>query len=307
MNRVGFLGGSDLAAVLGISPWKTPYQLWEEKLDIAPETETDELREKILKRGKRLEPVVMEQLQDEYDLTVLGRNQVFTDPEHEWMRAEIDFEYLAPDGSTQNGDVKTVNVFAAKDWGESGTDEVPAYYVAQFQWGLMVSGRTTCAVAALFGTDDLRLYYVHRDEEIIAMLRERSIAFWVNFVLREIPPPMFTAEDAARMLRKFDGVTIAANPNVLKALSVTKGIKAAEKRLEAKRDEYETYVKIAIASATGNSTAGKFVIVDEGGRQLASWNEQSATRISAKKVKEIMPERVNELSETSTFRVLRIK
>lgn len=307
MIRTGFLGGSDLAAVLGISPWKTPYELWEEKLDIAPETEFDELREKILKRGKRLEPVVMEQLQDEYDLTVLGRNQVFIDSEHEWMRAEIDFEYLCPDGSTGNGDVKTVNVFAAKDWGESGTDEVPAYYVAQFQWGMMVAGRSVCAVAALFGADDLRLYYVHRDEEIISMLRERAVSFWVNHVLAEVPPPMQTAADAERMLRKFDGVTVAATPELRASIGRLKGVKAAEKRLEAKRDSYETALKLALASAAASDGSSKFSLVDEAGRTIATWNPQSATRVSAKKVKELLPDRVDELSETSTFRVLRLK
>lgn len=313
MERRGFLGGSDMAAVLGISPWKTPYELWEQKLGMEEETEDSEQKVKVLNRGKRLEPVVMEMLQDEYDLTIIARNGVYFDGEYPWMRSEIDFEYsydhpdLAEGAQlVGNGDVKTVHPYAAKDWGETLTDEVPAYYVAQFQWGMMITGAKVCAVAALIGADDLRMYYVQRDEEIIAMLRERAIDYWFNHVLAEVPPPMKTSADADRMLAKFSGVTVVAPEDVKRAIRYLKGVKAAEKRLELKRDEFETAVKLTLAMATKDETGGKYLLVDEAGKKLASWNPQSTSRVSAKKVKELHPDIVGEVTETSTFRVLRL-
>lgn len=306
MNRHGFLGGSDIAVILGLSPWKTPYELWEEKLGMEYETEDSAAKLKVLNRGKRLEPVVMEMLQEEYDLTICNRNAVYRDGEFDWMRAEIDFEYSYSE-LVGNGDVKTVHPYAAKDWGETLTDEVPTYYVAQFQWGMMITGAQVCAVAALIGADDLRLYYVHRDDEIIAMLREKALEWWSAFVIAEVPPPMTTAADADRMLKKFSGVTVVAPLEVMQAIRRLKGVKAAEKRLEAKRDAFETLVKITLAKAVKSETGGKYLLVDDAGKPLASWNPQSASRVSAEKVKELYPDILDEVTKTSTFRVLRLK
>lgn len=306
-NRTGFLGGSDLAAVLGISPWKTPYELYEEKLGIAPETEDDERRDRILKRGKRLEPVVMEMLGEEYDIAVTERNRIAYDPEFSWMRAEIDFEYMLPGGSIGNGDVKTVHPYAAKDWGETLTDEVPVYYIAQFQWGMMITGAQVCAVAALIGADDLRLYYVPRDAEIIAMLRAKALQFWDEHVMVEIPPPMKTAADAERMLKRFNGVSVMADADVQKIVDRLKRIKEAEKRLEAKREEYETTIKLTLAGAVKDTSSGKFQLVDASGKSLATWNQQENNRLNTKRVELLYPWLRETYTATSTFRVLRIK
>jgi putative phage-type endonuclease len=305
-DRRGFIGGSDIAAMLGVSPWKTPYQLWEEKMGISDETEDSEERAKVLKRGKRLEPVVMEMLQDEYEIIVTDRNLIHIDDEYEWMRAEIDFEYLLPDNSIGNGDVKTVHPYAAKDWGESGTDQVPPYYVAQFQWGMMPKKREICAVAALIGADDLRLYYVPRDEELISFIRARAIDFWNNHVLAGVPPPATSAEDAHRILARFDGVSVVASDELRRQIAWLKGVKAAEKRLELKREEYETAIKLTLALATGNAEGKAFAITD-GAKTLATWNPQTTSRIDTKALKERHPEVATEVTKQTTFRVLRLK
>lgn len=305
-DRRGFLGGSDIAAMLGVSPWKTPYQLWEEKMGMQDETEDSEQRSKILKRGKRLEPVVMEMLQDEYDLIITDRNVVHVDAEYDWMRAEIDFEYLLADGSTGNGDVKTVHPYAAKDWGDSGTDQVPPYYVAQFQWGMMVKPRNVCAVAGLIGSDDLRLYYVPRDEELISIIRERAIHFWNNHVLAGVPPPAQSKEDAERILSRFDGISVVASDDLRKKIAYLKGVKAAEKRLELRREEYETAIKLTLSLATENAEGKGFAITD-GVKTLATWNPQTISRIDTKALKELHPDVATEVTKQSTFRVLRLK
>jgi len=308
-DRRGFLGGSDIAAMLGISPWKTPYDLWEEKMGISAETEDDEQRAKVLKRGKRLEPVVMEMLQDEYDLIITDRNLVHVDSEYEWMRCEIDFEYIAVIDAEEigNGDVKTVHPYAAKDWGESGTDQVPTYYVAQFQWGMMITDRKVCVVVALIGADDLRVYYVHRDEEIISMLRQRAIKFWKENVVAGVPPPVQSASDAAKILAKFDGVAVVAPDDVRKMISHLKGVKAAEKRLALKREQFESAIKLTLSLATSGSQDGRFALTDEAGMVLATWNPQTSERVNVKALRSEYPEVAAAVTKPSIFRVLRLK
>lgn len=323
MNRKGFIGGSDIASIFGVSPWKTAYELWEEKTTGWTGESTLE-RDKVLNRGKKLEPIVIEMLQEERDVWVLERNQVHTDLEHSFLRAEIDFEYVIDASLTEyepyepeakanigNGDVKTVHPFAANDWGEEGTDEFPIYYCLQFMHGLMVTGRQVCMVAALIGADDLRVYEVKRDEELIAEIRKRAVSFWYDNIANRVPPPIQTSDDAAKMLSRFQGFTLEADEATARELRIIKGIKAAEKLLGAKREAAELKVKTALVDAAcAKGVEGdpeKFALVGADGKPLVTWNNQTANRLSQKRVKDEFPSVYELCTEPSTFRVLRVK
>jgi len=180
IDRTQFIGGSDTAAILGVSPWKSAYQLYQEKIGAYVEDVTPQKR-RIFARGKRWEPVVVEMLVDElqecgHDVQIIGRNQRYQDREFPFMSVEIDLELLV-DGEEFNNELKTVHPFAAKGWGEPGTDEFPIYYASQAMHGLMVTGRQRCIVAALIGADDLRIHQIERDDEPIAAMRARQIEF----------------------------------------------------------------------------------------------------------------------------------
>lgn len=312
MNRKGFIGGSDIASIFGVSPWKTAYELWEEKTTGWTGESTLE-RDKVLSRGKKLEPIVIEMLQEERDVWVIGRNQIHTDPEYSFLRAEIDFEYYVNDepGNIGNGDVKTVHPYAAKEWGEEGTDEFPIYYCLQFMHGLMVTGRQICMVAALIGADDLRVYEVKRDEELIAEIRKRAVSFWYDNIANRVPPPIQTSDDAAKMLSRFQGFMVEADEVTQRELRIIKGIKAAEKLLESKREAFELRVKSALvdaACAKGiEGDPDKFALVGPDGKALVTWNNQTTNRLSQKRVKDEFPSVYELCTEPSTFRVLRVK
>jgi putative phage-type endonuclease len=318
MNRKGFIGGSDIAAILGVSPWKTAYELWEEKTTDWHEASTEE-RDKVLRRGKKLEPMVVEMLQEEHDVWVLDRNQIHVDEEHPFLRAEIDFEYslsyIEAGGSgvheIGNGDIKTVHPYAAGDWGAEGTDEFPAYYGAQFQFGLMVTGRTHTKVGALIGADDLRVYEVDRDEEIIAYIRKAAVDFWTNHVLANVPPGIKSSEDASKVLSRFEGFAWAGNEEVWGQVRELKEVKVGQKALEAKREALEIAVKVALANAAtekgvdGDST--KFAILGPDGKVACSWNEQSTGRIAVKLLRAEHPDIAELFTETTKHRVLLTK
>ena len=51
-ERMSYIGGSDAPIIMGVSPWKTPYQLWEEKMGNVVE---DKDKEFIFARGHRME------------------------------------------------------------------------------------------------------------------------------------------------------------------------------------------------------------------------------------------------------------
>ena len=273
-DRRHFLGGSEIGSIFGVNPWQTALDVYEQK--IAPEyviPEVEPKREKLYRRGKRLEPWVMEMLEEERGIFIQKRNQRYSDPEYPWMACEIDFEYMDTIGLC-NGDVKTVNPFAAGEWGEEGTDEIPLSYCLQFHWGMMVTERPSCLVAVLIGADDLRVYEVKRDEELIAEIRGRALDFWMNHVQKKVPPPVQTVGDTHKMLFKYGGFPVVNDLEVMATLHDLRTIKESEKEVKKLKEECELKIKrrlLVLAEAAGVSDAPKkFTIQDVTGKRTAS-------------------------------------
>lgn len=277
-DRRHLLGGSDIGSIFGVSPWKSALDLYEEKTAptfVVPEIEPK--REKLYRRGKKLEPWVVELIEEERGIFVQKRNQRYTDPEFPWMTAEIDFEYMADIGLC-NGDVKTVHPFAASEWGEEGTDEIPLTYCLQFHWGMMVANRPVCLVAVLIGADDLRVYEVKRDDELIAAMRTKAVQFWTEHVQKKVPPPPQTVGDTHKLLFKYGGFPVQNDPEIMTALGNLRTVKKTEKEVDALKKQYELEIKrrlLVLAEASGLTDAPKrFNILDLTGKQTASLSYQ---------------------------------
>lgn len=275
-DRRGFLGGTDIPALFGVSRWRTAYDVWEEKtspilLPVPEPTPAQEKADRVKKRGKKLEPWVMEMLEEEFDIFIRKKNQRYTDPEYPWMQCEIDFEYVGVDGQEYNGDVKTVSPFAAAEWGEQGTDEIPLDYACQFHWGLMITGRPQCLVGVLIGADDLRVYEVERDDELIAEMRRRAVHFWTHNVLKKIAPEPQTISDTNKILRKLGGCLVPGIEAIWNKVTAFKKAKEEEKAAKAKKESLEfdikTYLSAQSELAGIEPTPRRFTLLGPDGKR----------------------------------------
>lgn len=206
-DRQKFIGGSDVAAILGISPWKTATDLWLDKIQPPREDGSNAAAKR---RGSRLEPYICDMIEQEHGLAIARRNERYIDPMVPFFACEVDAETTAG----ENVEIKTVHPFKAKEWGEHDTDQLPLHYVAQGQWGLGITGRKVCRVFALIG-DDLKPYVVERDDETIEAMREKASEFWHRFVVPQLRPPLDYADSKTlQTLRRLypgtDGKTIDA-------------------------------------------------------------------------------------------------
>ncbi|HCP78619.1 MAG: endonuclease [Pusillimonas sp.] len=214
MQRQKYIGGSDVAAILGVSPYKNAVDLWLDK--ITPPKEDGRNRQ-AKARGSRMEPYIVDMIREEHGLTVVKRGERYIDTELSFLASEIDFEYIEEDGSKQNGEIKTVHPFKKKEWGEELTDSLPLHYVAQVQHGMGVTGRKRCRLFALIG-DELKPYVIDRDDELISVMRDRCAAFWSDYVLPKVQPPLdfkqpeSVLETLKRLYPGTDGTVIDANP-----------------------------------------------------------------------------------------------
>ena len=263
-DRTAFIGGSDVSAILGVSPWKSPFQLYQEKIGAFCEEITRE-KQRLFDRGHRWEPVVVEMLVDElmdrgHDVQIIDRNARYQDPEFPFLACELDLELLI-DGDEHNAEIKTVSPFAAKAWGEQDTDEIPLYYAAQVMHGLMVKPRKRAIVAALIGVDDLRLHQVERDEETIAAIRAKEVEFWRRVQERDAPEPT-TADDVKWLYARDGGIVMEADEELVRLCEEIRQGKDIAKQCDARIETLSTRLKCAMGHAS--------TLVYQGQR-LATW------------------------------------
>ena len=255
-----------MAAILGVSPWTTPFMLYQKKTGAYVEEITPAKR-RILERGHRWEPIVLEMLVDEltdrgHDVQVVATSQRYKDAEHAFLAAEIDAELIV-DGEPVNGEMKTASYFAAGAWGEYDSDEVPIYYLAQVMHGLMIQPRRRAVVAAVTGFDERPMVrWVERDEETIAAIRAREIEFWQRIQSGDAPDPA-TPDDVKWLYPKDSGATLEADIELLEACGDLKALKANAKELDAQIELLATKVKARMGEAAA--------LLGPNGKPIATW------------------------------------
>ncbi len=292
IDRTKYIGGSDIAGILGISPWRTPLDVYLDK--IQPRVEpVHPKKQKIFTRGQRMEPYVIDLLAEETGLEIMRRGERYRDPEHNFIAAEIDAEAK----SGENIEIKTVSPFKAKDWGEEQTDAIPVYYTAQAMHGLMVTGKDICIFGVLIGGDDFRVYRVERDNETIAAIREKELEFWARIQTLE-PPEATTTGDILRLFEQDSGNSIEIDPKTLDAFNRLKELKAQSKELEGYIKEYEEKIKLFMQDAA---------TLTIGGKPLATWKTQSTSRFDQTAFGAAHPDLLQQFKKTTESRVFRLK
>lgn len=260
-DRTTFIGGSDVAAILGVSPWKSVVDLWLDK--VTPRSE-DKQNVVAKRRGSRLEPYILDMIREEYGLVIVRNNRRYVDKKIPFFGCEVDAEghepeiVYADESCLDNLELKSVHPFKAKEWGEEDTDLLPIYYIAQSQWGLGITGRRTCRVFALIG-DDLKSYVVERDDELIEMMRAKSEEFWIKYVQPKIQPPInFQHKDVLETLKRLypgtDGNVIEADVTHEHWRAVYETAREMVKKYEGILDG----AKAHLLSEMGNACAIKF-------------------------------------------------
>lgn len=297
LDRSKYIGGSDAAGILGISPYKTQLDVYldkvEPRVEIVPEG-----RRRVLERGHRMEPYIVMMLAEQEQLTVVARNMRHVDSEHPFLAAEIDAEYVEPKThKRRNIEIKTVTPWKSREWGEQDTDAIPPYYTAQAMHGLMVTGRDVTLMGVLIGGDDFRVYRVERDEETIAGLRRHELDFWKRVVERRPPEPT-TSADVQRLFDVDAGKTVEASGDVLQALLDLRECRAQIKALEKAAEPLEEQIKLHMRDAAA-------LTID--GRPAVTWRAHDTRRLDYKAFADAHPDLAEAFYRTTTTRTFRIK
>ena len=172
------INGSEIAAVMGISPFDSPFSLWHRKAGLISDTETTD----VMYWGTQLEPVIRAEWNKRHpDLAVAETGQ--------WAHRDRDWQGGSPDGLGDGRLWEAKTARNSDDWGDEGTDEVPVYYRAQTLWYLDVFGFEVCDLSVLIAGSEYREYQIRYDPAEAEVMRDAARAF-LDTLERDIRPPL---------------------------------------------------------------------------------------------------------------------
>lgn len=227
-NRGTYIGGSDVAAIMGVSPYRNVGEVWLEKVRAQERLESGddepgdpEMETRFSRWGKRWEGVVLDEYADVAGVKELRRPglHLYRHPDYPFIGGTIDAEATTNFGDRITVEAKTTDAFfqsREKVWGDQGTDEVPPWYVPQVVQYMLVRAHlgydTRTDIPVLIGGNDFRIYQVSYDRELAEQMIEIQIWFWGLVTRREAPPMDFSATGATKLQKrihdKIIGVTL---------------------------------------------------------------------------------------------------
>lgn len=240
------IGGSDVAAIMGISPFATIRDLFYNKTGVQPVIQEEEESNWVAKEvGHRLEDLVAEIFSKKTGLEVFPVRVMFRHPLYPFMLADVDFFVRMPDGTFAILECKTCNYNAKDKWADEG---IPAHYVLQVRHYLSVMNMQKAFIACLYGNNENEFVYrtIERDlieeEDII----DQETYFWQEHVLKNVVPPHNGNSDLVLAnIRNYGGFADKSIPEIvlsgLESKNLEKYLTLSEEKsqLEKRKKEIE--------------------------------------------------------------------
>lgn len=178
------LGGSEIAAVLGLSPWQSRFSLWHAKAGLIPPDPDN----RSMEWGRRLEPVVAAKFCEEHrDFAVKPQQgEMFVHPERTWQSASPDLILSMPPHERFDTFVEVKTAARADAW----WDGIPVYYQCQVLWTMDVLGADRAYLAALISGSDYREFVIEMDDDAradLAIMRAAGEEFMASLAANQPP------------------------------------------------------------------------------------------------------------------------
>ena len=280
--RQGRLGASEVAAAIGVHPYRSPLALWAELTGRCVAPSPSGLGEAAT-WGTILEPLLRSRLEarlcegnpswhratvaelaeETYRGRVLacdeaGQQVTIGHATYDWLLATPDDLYLGADQAPVAGaEVKNRGARQAPRWGETGTDLIPDETLVQATVGMACAGLERWYVAAYFGGYDFRVYAVAYDAELMSRITECAWDFLHRYVRPGVMPPVTSGDDSthATLAALFPraGEVVATVTTADELAAVDAYVEARSQRLAADAAEADAAarVKQAIGDRAG--------------------------------------------------------
>ena len=285
-ERMQYIGGSDIAAIMGQSRWKTPYRLWAEKTG---KIESLIKNNEAVEMGTRLEQFVADLFSEKTNKSVRKAPKMYAYPKYPFLVAHVDRLIT---NSNELLECKTCSAYKLEEW----ENKIPKEYVLQVIWYLGITGREKGWIACLIGGQKFDYKPIEFDEELFNMMVEKAVKFW-EMVQKQIPPLILPEDDEV-----LSEIYSEHTDDMIKVqemderVAYLQEIKMHIEEMQKEKREIETELKTMIADKAG-------LITDT---YKVSWKSQIQRRIDTDTFKTDNPDLAQKYMIEKAIRVMRI-
>jgi putative phage-type endonuclease len=293
MDRKHYIGGSDIAAIVGLDPWRSPLDVYLEKVGQGRDVIVTEQ----MKWGMRLEPLILKGYAETTGRKLRRKLRLLVDRQHNFIAGHVD-------AITTQTPRRVVEAKASRsEW-----HTPPDNYMAQVQWYLRITGLEIADIVALFGGSQLRVYEIQADAEAQRELVEAAVEFWANHVLARVPPAPRSEADVRKLWSAKTGKQVVASVEIEQVWQRLVEVAAEQARLEAEEKALRDQIAVVMQDATE--------LIRPDGRVLLTWAEHERSTTNWKAVFQhfadrILPEEmeqaIHESTTTTRIRQMRIR
>ena len=299
--RTRGIGGSDVGAICGVSPFTSARQVYLNKTGQFQDalTPNDAAKER-MHFGHMLEPIVADEYSQRTGNKVIAVNATLVHKDHPWALANVDRLIVDGDGRPVGIlECKTTSEYMNEEW-ESG--EILTSYIYQLNWYLWILGLEKGAFACLVGGNKFYHYEVFRNDELLEQtIIPAAKHFWFNNVLALKEPEMQAtdtefANNVYQEVVKNSEIMLPDDETNELARTVFE-CKAKIKELEKIMEEAQNRIKDRMKENEIGYTKDYTV----------KWSPRSQTRVDNDKLKSMFPEIYAQVLKTIKFRAMYVK
>lgn len=290
-GREGKIGGSAIAALLGLDRYRTPLQVYRELTG----QEEPKPENKYTIAGHRLERVVADYFTEASGTMLITGSEAdvtYVHPEYDYLIGSPDREYVSADGREAILECKTTQ-FEVDD-----ESELFQKWYCQLQWYLMLTGYRTGSIAWLSRGVDFGYRKFEANPDVQQMLVQTALDFWNTHVVPRVEPEPANTADLLRRYRSATGLTGECDEPLYRSILELKDARERVKTEQAKLKEIEEYVKLSFG-------ANEWMTYQD--IPVASFRFSETRRVDTERLKRLYPEVYNDVLRPSVVRTLRLK
>lgn len=295
------IGGSDIGAICGVSPFTSARQIYFKKTgQFEDSLNVSEAQAERMKWGHLLEPIVADEFASRTGKKLIEAGATFAHKDYPWMRANVD-RLIVDDEGRPYGilEVKTTGEYNNDEW-ESG--DILLSYVYQLNWYMYILDIPYGAFACLVGGNKFYSYEVFRNDELLQnTIIPAAKDFWYNHVLKLVEPEL-QAVDTEFVNTTYNGVeknsevtldSDEANDLAATVFECKKQIKELEKIMEEAQNRLKERLQDHEFGYCRDYTV--------------RWAPRSQTRVDTEVLKRNFPEVYEQCKKQVSFRVFTVK
>lgn len=263
--------GTESSAIMGFNKYNTPLNIFKEKQFAYSEEGTNRPDNNHMRLGRDMEDTVAQWFMRETGKKLIHQYAILQHPHYEWMLANIDRKVV---GEKAICELKIANqMFSAKEWGKSGTDEVPMHYLIQVYHYMIVCGVRTGYLGVIFtDTRQFNWYKFKLSEGLASVIIASAYDFWMYNHLADKPPEAINENDLAILYPESTLPSIITNQEMTRLCMEHETNRREMKKLEESNNEIILHVGQFIGQH-------RELLVDETRKVLARFNKRNGRNI----------------------------